>query len=161
GQIDEVAYYNRALSAGEVQTYVAGANSGITGSGVINNTGVVEKNAGGGVTAINIPFNNQNIVVATGAVNVYSGTLQLNGGGSSTGGIFTTGPTDVLHPSTIGTLEFSSGDYTLDDGTLLEGSGSIRIDGGTVHIQGLVSNDSPGLELDAGGILTGPGHLEI
>ncbi len=79
-----------------------------------NAGGTVSKTAGAGVTATDVAFNNN------GTLNVASGTVQLNGGGLSTG----------TYNTTTGILEFGNGTHTLNAGASFPGGGVQRITGG-------------------------------
>lgn len=94
------------------------SNSGI-GTGTINNIGVFKRTVGGGTFAIdNVALNN------TGSVNVNSGTLQLNGGGSSTGSF-------AVDIGTV--LEFGGGTHNLNSGAAITGAGTTSVTGGTAN----------------------------
>src|SRR5262249_1647074 len=54
------------------------------------NEGQLVKSAGGGTTVFNIPLYNKLIAPLPGTVSVRTGTLELHGGGASSGGVFKT-----------------------------------------------------------------------
>lgn len=86
-------------------------------------SGTYTKSAAGTTLFDNVGFDN------SGAVTVSAGTLQLHGGGSSSG-TFNAGPdTTVLF----------SNSYTIADGSSLLGTGTYRVTGGTFTVTGNVS----------------------
>ncbi|MCP4040425.1 MAG: hypothetical protein GY731_00520, partial [Gammaproteobacteria bacterium] len=117
-----------AMSAGAVLTNALGAtfdvqtDENITGTATeqLNNLGVLQKSSsGGGSTDINVPFDN------SGLVDVQSGTLALNGGGTHASGSFSVSGSETLklaggHVADVttgfggsGTLDLGSGINTL------------------------------------------------
>jgi hypothetical protein len=98
-----------------------------------------------GTTTFTSLYNN------TGTVNVQAGTLNLSGGGTSSG---------TFDVAAAGTLNFTA-NHTLNTGATFTGAGASRITGGTTTVAGTVQvGTSPGtLELAAGGTLTGGGTL--
>ena len=128
-------------------------------AGLVVNSGLIEKTAGTGTSAIIVNFNNQG-----GTVAAQTGTLSPAGGGTDTGGVFnaSAGATvDLCDGSQTTSL---SGTYT---GT---GSGTVNIGSGTVAIgasgatfdfaAGLFQWSSGGLALQ-GNTLTNTGTIAI
>lgn len=87
---------------------------------VFTNNGTFTKSAGTGVTDLQSTFNN------SGAVNVNTGSLQLSGGGSSSGSI-TLASTSNLR---------LTGDYEFASGSSVNGPGSVQIVSGTTTFTG-------------------------
>jgi len=94
------------------------------GTSAFNNSGTFKKSAGAGNTAVSIPFNNAS------TVDVQSGTLNLSGGGTSSGTF--TGS---------GTLQFSSGTHDLQAASSVNVS-TVTVSGGTVNLSGSLSGAS-------------------
>ncbi len=97
------------------------AESYSTGTDAINNSGVWNVSGAGATSSVgsNIAFNN------TGNVNVTSGTLELDGGGTSTGGIFlVSGGAGLNFGGGGGTI------YTLGGASSVSGAGTVLFDGG-------------------------------
>lgn len=92
-------------------TFTVQNNSAVVNSGAFNNQGTFTKVGSGGTTLVYAVFTN-----AGGAVNVQSGTLQLDYGTST--GAFTVAAGATLH---------FSGAYTLDVGTTFNVSGLIQV----------------------------------
>jgi hypothetical protein len=97
------------------------ANISLSGFGTINNAGTFAKSPNLNTTALAVPFYN------TGTLNVSSGTLSLQGGGSSTG------PINVAASST---LDFGGGLYKIAAGATLSGAGSVILDAGNLSVPG-------------------------
>ncbi|MFQ5593656.1 MAG: beta strand repeat-containing protein [Anaerolineae bacterium] len=95
----------------------------IGGTNRFDNAGTVTKSAGSGTSRIDVAFNN------TGTVNVNSGILGLNGGG-------THGSTFNVAAGKI--LQFAGGTHSLD-GVTFGGAGTAEITGGTVNLANTVS----------------------
>jgi hypothetical protein len=90
---------------------------GFGGSGVFINRGTLQKTAAansGQTQFFNVGFNN-----AGGTVQVAHGTLQLSGGGTSTGGTFTI--------SAPGGIDFDNGSFSFDTGSSIGGSGAVEL----------------------------------
>jgi hypothetical protein len=113
------------------------------GRGVVNNSGTWAKAAGAGTTSVSAAFNNN------GTVTLAAGTLQLNGGGTSTGAF------DVAAGSS---LTFGYPGYTLAAGTTFPGAGVPRVAGGDVYVAGDLTAAAFALD---GGTLTGTGDLTV
>jgi RHS repeat-associated protein len=97
-----------------------GGDASVAGAGSFANSGTLVKDAGTAVTAITVPFEN------TGTVNVQSGQLSPTGGGSSTGGTWTT--------ATSASAGFSTGSFT---STNDNASGAhFAVSGGTLTVSG-------------------------
>src|ERR1019366_242273 len=117
-------------------------------SPVFTNQGLVWKSGGTNYSAIGITFNNQG-----GMVKVDSGTLYLNGGGTSSNGVFNvasgavldltggSGPTwsGRLTGSGSGTLSLADGSITANPSLTLDFTNNLfQWDGGT--LQGVITN---------------------
>jgi fibronectin-binding autotransporter adhesin len=121
-----------------VGSFNAENDRNFTGSGTFHNTGTFRKQASAGTTTFTIPFNND------GAVEVHSGTLSLQGGGTGSGSFLV---------ASIGTLDFHSATYTggtvENDGNLTVTAGAVtlgEITGtGTISIAGAPSLSTPQL----------------
>ena len=127
------------LAAGTI-TIVADANSAYYGAGdvgTIGNAGVLRKTGTPGTTTLGTPF------VNTGDVQVESGELDLNSGGSASG---------TFEVSANGTLRFDSGSYTLSSGSSITGAGTVWMAGATVTETG--SLYLSGTNIISGGTLT-------
>lgn len=137
-----VHFYNFTLGASAFDI-LAGAEFNVTGtvdqtmqhiSGevpVFKNLGTVSKTMAGGIASFTVPFNNLN------QLDVAAGTCKSNSGGASSG---------VFNVAAAAALEFAGGTHALDDGTTLEGAGTIRISGGRVNSVG----SGAGVEVKAG-----------
>ena len=90
-------------------------------AGAFNNGGTLLKSAGTGTTEIEVVFNN------TGTVEVQSGTLRLDAGGTSSGS-FTAEASAVL--------AFSSGTHQLEVGSSVSAAGEVHFRGGTTDLNG-------------------------
>jgi hypothetical protein len=93
------------------------------GSATFDNAGLLEKTGGTGTSTIDPTL------TSTGTVEVDSGTLELDGGGSLDGAI-----------SGAGTLAFRSGTFTIAADTVL-GVQNLLIDGGEVTFLGGLPSD--------------------
>jgi hypothetical protein len=91
------------------------------GPRTIYNVGLFRRTGAGGVSEIAEVFNN------TGTVEVDSGTLSLQGGGSNSGTNAATG---------TATLNFSGGTHTLGASSWIRGDGTVGCSGGTVNFSG-------------------------
>ncbi len=89
--------------------------------GTFNNSGTFTRNTGAGTYQVHnaLVFNN------TGAVDVNSGTLNLQGGGTSTGSFVA---------NAGGVLNFGGGTHNLNAGTSVTGAGTVQIGGGTWNL---------------------------
>jgi hypothetical protein len=151
------------------------------GTATFHNQGILSKNGGVGSTIFNIALVVDTVPGApqdTDIVEVMNGTLVLAGGGRS-GGFFNSAEFRV---GAGAVLDFAE-NYTLGDGTDLDGAGLIQVTGGNLHIDGfnsvtyggtgllqvargnvnvdgtLTSNGA--LELDTGGTISGGGSVEV
>jgi hypothetical protein len=115
------------------------------GASTITNRGTFRKSAGTGITAIAPQFLN----VAPGRVEVLSGTLSLNGGGTGDG---------VYVAGAGGTLRFGGGNHTLSDLSRIEGAGTNSVSAGIVSIGG--EYEVSGGTLITGGTTTFLGPVE-
>ncbi len=86
--------------------------------GTFNNSGTFTRNVGAGTYQVAFPFNN------TGTVNVDTGTLGLNGGGTSTGGF-------VANVGAI--LSFNGGTHNLN-GAMVSGAGTVQLGNSTWNL---------------------------
>jgi filamentous hemagglutinin family protein len=96
------------------------------GSGIINNWGYFEK-LSGGLTTVDVTFNN------FGTVNVNSGVMELNGSGTH-GGSF-----NVASPAN---LEFAGGTHVFNGLSNFNGSGFYVLSGGSFAGAGTVTNNA-------------------
>jgi hypothetical protein len=110
---------------------------------IFSNAGAFLQNTGPGTTQINIRFDN------LGGLEVGSGTLQMNGGGFSSG-------TFTVDAGT--TLQFDGGTQTLSSGVTFVGNGVTRVDGGSLLVEAPVS--APNFSL-GGGTLGGTDTLTV
>lgn len=159
------------LNSGGNLTIAGGVTFTATGNNTINftagaipafmNAGTFRKMTGSGTTTIgnNVPFTN------SGAVDVQSGTLSINGGGTSTGS---------FHAESGATLQFGAGTFSIASGAGMTGTGTTAINGGTVNFNiasypistalnlisgtlgGAGSAEANGLFTFSGGIVSGP-----
>src|SRR5262249_29933160 len=115
----------------------------------ISNSGTIRKSAGGGTTSVHIGFSNQN---SNAVVDVTSGTLQFNNGGTSQGGRFTVSNNAVLDLTGGSTLTYT-GSYTGS------GNGTVRLSGGTLDTgtNGATFNFPSAVFQWTGGIISGGG----
>ncbi len=109
-------------------------------NGTFTNSGTYQKSAG--TTGVGCPFVNSGMVAVTG------GVFQLARGGTNSGA-FSLDAGGVLNLAT---------DYTLDQGTSIQGGGITDISGGTIAVNGDL--DLPNLTLE-GGTLTGSGTITV
>jgi hypothetical protein len=115
------------------------------GTNRVNNLGIFRKSLGPSTTIIGVPMHNND------SVDVWTGTLSLTGGGTSSGTF------KVIFPAV---LDFAGGVDTLNTGTTFTGTGLSRVvNGGTVNISGGVTGQR--FELASGGTLSGGGNLTI
>ena len=146
--------------AGNGGTVTNNANFSATAAGTFGNSGVgganpvftntatatFTKSGPGTQTTFNVPFNND------GAVGVQSGTLALNGGGTSAA-------SGSFAVSAGATLNFGSGTYAVANGTSFSGAGTFGLIGGTLSI---ASGSAPMSNLTvSGGTLSGAGAASI
>ena len=134
----------------------------------IENTGTFEKTVETGTSTVGVEFNNGGAVVSE------AGSLELTGGGvpeqAATGSWGTKGE---------GTVAFDAGSFSLGSGVELSGP-SVEVSGATVVAQdiqgpaatltmtagsleltGATTSHVAGLSIPFGGVLTGPGTLEV
>ena len=124
-------------------TFTTTADNGIenfAGTTAFNNAGTFTKSTATGSSYCNVPFNN------TGTVTINSGTMNLNGGGTSTGS-FAAGAT--------GTLNFGGGTQavTLAAGKSFSGAGTMGFTGGTTTVGGAGTYSVTGTSNITNGIL--------
>jgi uncharacterized repeat protein (TIGR01451 family) len=103
------------------------------GGGTFNNLGTFTR-SGAGTSTIQVAFTNNS------PTQVMSGTLNLNGGGSSSG---------AFQVSAGATLQFGGGTHTLAAGSSVTGAGDVTFSGGTVTVNG--SYNIPGVTTVSGG----------
>jgi hypothetical protein len=94
-----------------------GAVPALVNSGVFNKSSIAN-----GTTIISIPFTN------SGTVNITSGVLDINAGGSAPGGTF------VLAPA--GTLLLDNATFNVDSTTTITGGGTVSLAGATLSLTG-------------------------
>ncbi len=92
---------------------------------------------------------------SNGAVNVETGTLRLENATGFSRNVFT-----VSDGATLEFAQFGAGQFTLDDGTSLAGSGTVRSTSSALIIPENVAVGANNFEL-AGGNLKGPGSLVV
>jgi hypothetical protein len=127
------------LSGGNVNLQSDGLFAYNGGSPQFNNSGTVTRNTATGAITLGLAFANSN------TVNVQSGTLSFDLGGSSTGGTFSV--------NSGGTLRFGVGSsFPIDASSTISGAGSVEVSGATVSHAGTY-NISGGTTA-SGGILT-------
>lgn len=114
----------------------------IAGAGLLTNQGVLVKTAGGGTSAIDVPFTS-----SASGIDVNTGKLQF-----SAGGTMTSTATDIG----ANQLELSGGTMVIQGGSSITGTGIVRLSGGTTAIHDNLT--LPFLSLE-GGTLTGNGNL--
>jgi hypothetical protein len=110
-----IALNNGALLS-NAGTFMALNQSTISGTGTFLNTGAFTKSTNTGTTIIGAGFNNN------GAAQVLSGTLNLSGGGSSSGSFTVMGT-----PSTPSTLTFGGGTHSLSSSSSITGTGTNNV----------------------------------
>ena len=129
---------NNALSAGDASAVR------------FDNSGTVNRDNQTGTFSINVPFNH------SGTVNLNTGALSLNGGGTAHDSAIHTQPGTTLN---IGTS------YTFADNNVITGGGAVNFASGVLHVTGSLSSDAPfnwsGGSLDGGGTFTVKGGLAI
>ena len=101
-------------------------NLGGTAGATFNNPGQFTKSGGTGTTSIGAVFN------SSGIVSVNSGTLNLAGGGTSSGG---------FNLGAAGTLSFTA-NHTLSAGSSIGGAGAVTVTGATVTLNGAYNTGS-------------------
>ena len=97
-------------------------NINLSGTAVIENFGVITKNAGTGTTTLFPTVENN----SGGTVNAGIGTLDLAGGGTHSGGSFSA--------MTPGTLAFSAGTHSMTGGGSISGTGALSFNGATATV---------------------------
>jgi uncharacterized repeat protein (TIGR01451 family) len=113
-------------------------------NGAFNNQGTFVRSGPGVSYVTALSFNN------TGTVQVLSGVLRLDGGGSSSG---------AFAASAGARLEFNSSNYALDPGATLTGAGLFQLRGNTLTINGALT--VPNFEQINNTTLTGSGTLTV
>ena len=146
GGYQENSYFNNALGA--TYQFVTDSSIGNEDYGysnpVFTNNGLVWKSGGTNTSAIAISFDNLD-----GVIQVDTGTLTLNGGGTSSNGVFNVASNAVLDLAG-GSSPTWAGDLTGS------GSGQVWLDSGTLSASPVLTLDlPPGLFQWNGGILTG------
>ena len=99
-------------------------DSGLSGTGLLVNTGTVRKSAGAGVTLIGVPLDNDGVLDAG------TGTLRLTGGsgiGEASTGTYAAGPG--------ATIDWRAGAYALSS-PVASGPGTALVSGGTLIVTG-------------------------
>jgi fibronectin-binding autotransporter adhesin len=147
GGYQENSYFNNGPGAAYQFMTDSGIGNDVPGysSPVFTNDGLVWKSGGTNTSAISIAFNNLG-----GMVQVDSGTLTLNGGGTSSNGVFNVASGAVLDLTGGNNGPTWSGDITGS------GSGQILLDSGTLFARpSLALAFPPGLFQWNGGTLQG------
>jgi uncharacterized repeat protein (TIGR01451 family) len=116
----------------------------IAGAGTLTNQGTLVKTGGGGTSAIDVPFTSN-----AAGIDINTGKLQFSAGGTMSGTSIDIGPN---------ALEFSGGTMSIQSGSSMTGTGTLRLSGGTTSIQ--VPLTLPFLALE-GGTLAGSGNLVL
>ena len=109
-----------------------------SGGDVVNNAGLLRKVGGAGIGSLNgVSLNN------TGTVQVLTGTLNLAGGGTSSGS---------FNAASGATLNFGGGTHviTLAPASNINGAGTVGVSGGTVTIAGSGRYATGGTAINAG-----------
>jgi hypothetical protein len=112
-----------------------------------NNTGTVKKSAGTGSSFLQLPFNNDGIVL------VQTGTINSNSGGTSTGNFNLSGTT----------FQFGGGTFSFNAGTTFTGTGNVLLSASTLNVNDAVSTpativfDMTGGTMQAAGTFTAGG----
>jgi len=114
-------------NSGVFDIQVNNSFTNITGTGTINNSGTFQKTTVAGTSEVAPSFNN----LAGGVVNVNSGTLLFQGGG-------TDAASATYNVASGATLRFDGGTRTIDSG--ISGAGSLYIGGGVISFAGTVAN---------------------
>jgi hypothetical protein len=97
----------------------------LPGFPAFNNAGTFNRSGSGTATSISVAFNN------SGTVNVQEGTLNLNAGGTHSGG---------FGISSGATLQFGGGTHALNNASAITSSGRLLVSAGTVNTTGTFSN---------------------
>jgi len=118
------------------------------GSPILNNNsgGVIKKTVGSGTATITFPVDNQ----AGGTIQVQSGILSLDGGGTGSG-TYSISAGKVLH--------LGGGTLSLTGSPTFSGTGSLVIAGGTLNAGAGVTLNNVGLR--PGGTITGTGAVDV
>ena len=90
------------------------------------NAGLFRKTNGAGSTTLSLPFN----CAATGSVDVQTGTISLNSGGTNAG---------HLNASAGGTLNLGGGTHYFNAGSSVTGPGTFSVTSGTANMAGTLS----------------------
>jgi len=117
------------------------------GVGTLTNSGTLLKSAGSGATTVSIPFIN------SGLVNVQSGTVNFNAGGSGTG--------SFTASTAAAALQFGGGTFNLNAGSTLAGPGTVLLSLGTLNVNDVISTPAETQFTMTGGTLGGTGTLTI
>jgi len=109
-------------NTGTWDVQVSGSINALTGAALFTNAsgGTFKKSAGGGLTTISVPFDND------GTLDVQNGTVNLNGGGTGTGS---------FAGSPGAALEFGAGSYTLAGASSVTAA-AVVISGATLDVNG-------------------------
>ncbi len=146
-------------------------NGGNPSGGTFNNQGTFAKTGGTGISTISYNYGGGSVAFnqsGSGTVQVQSGELQFNGGG-------TFNSSGLLSMAAGATLAFSGGTFAIAASSGIEGAGSVNFVGGTVNdagpysatattasggtgnLQGSILNLGPSITASGGAInLTGP-----
>jgi uncharacterized repeat protein (TIGR01451 family) len=135
---------NRSGAVFDAQVNTTLFESGDSTTKTFNNTGTVRRSAGTGTTTWNGLFKND------GVLRVETGTVSLNGGGTSAG-TFTNLAGAVA--------QFTGGTHTLNNGAAFTGAGQSLVNGGTVNVAAGATATAAGTFGVASGTLGGTGTL--
>jgi len=94
------------------------------GTNLVANAGSFRKTAGGGASIISVPFQN------SGMVDVQTGSVNLAGGGNSSGN---------FNIAAGATLAISAGTHTIEPTATIGGAGEFQVTGGTANLFGSIS----------------------
>jgi len=126
------------------------SDNGGDGIYTVNNQGLIKKSAGSGT----IKFDHA-VFHNSGTVEVQAGTIELADGGSNSG---------TMNINSEKTLLFSSGTFTLSEGGIFDGSGTVSLTGGNLSAtgtsEGTVYNTNLAFDM-SGGELSGAGKSTI
>ncbi len=110
------------LSCPNGSSYEFRTDAGISGTGTINNSGILYKNYGTGTSVIQPALN-----CIDGGMNITSGSVKLTGGGS-----FYNGGASISEPCS---LIFGSGNFGVTGDTTFLGNGVVSLTGGSVTFE--------------------------
>jgi hypothetical protein len=122
-------------SGGTFDFQTAATVNNIAGTNAFVNAGTLEQTVTTGTTDIGVAVDN------TGTVSVKTGTLEFDGGGTSTAGKFTA--------ASGATLDFDGGTFTLSGGSY-DATGTTEVSGGTANFSGAAITSLGALDITGG-----------